>query len=40
MDAFNLASIDELPPLEELVADAPENMSIFDIKYQEENIDL
>lgn len=40
MDAFNLASIDELPPLEELVADTPENMSIFDIKYQEENIDL
>lgn len=41
MDVFNLASIDELPPLEDLVADAPENISIFDIKYQEqENIDL
>ena len=40
MDAFNLASIDELPPLEELVSDMPENTSIFDIKYQEENIEL
>lgn len=40
MDAFNLASIDELPALEDLVSDAPKNMSIFDIKYQEENIDL
>ena len=40
MDVFNLASIEELPPLEELVEDAPENMSIFDIKYQEESIEL
>ena len=40
MDLFNLASIDELPPLEDLVEDVPENMSIFDIKYQEESIEL
>ena len=33
-------SIDELPPLEDLIEDAPENMSIFDIKYQEESIEL
>lgn len=36
MDAFNLASLDELPPLEEIVHESEENMSIFDIKYQEE----
>jgi len=40
MDAFNLASIDELPPLDELVSDSTDNMSIFDIKYQEDLIDL
>ena len=40
MDAFNLATIDELPPLEDLVDEVPENMSIFDIKYQEEDIAL
>lgn len=40
MDAFNLASLEELPPLEDLVEDHKENMSIFDIKYQEENIEL
>ena len=40
MDVFNLASIEELPPLEDLVEDAPENMSIFDIKYQQESIEL
>jgi len=36
MDAFNLASIDELPPLEEIIEDPEENMSIFDIKYRED----
>lgn len=36
MDAFNLASIDELPPLDEIVQDSKEKMSIFDIKYQED----
>ena len=40
VDAFNLASLDELPPLEDLVGNAPENISIFDIKYQEEQIEL
>lgn len=35
MDAFNLASLDELPPLEEIVAEPQENLSIFDIKYEE-----
>lgn len=41
MDAFNLASLDELPPLEEIIEDPKENMSIFDIKYQEtENVDI
>lgn len=41
MDAFNLASLEELPPLEEIVENPQENMSIFDIKYQEtEKVDL
>lgn len=41
MDAFNLASLAELPPLEDMVENAEEEMSIFDIKYQEkETIDL
>ena len=39
MDAFNLATLEELPPLEEILEDPQENMSIFDFKYQEtENV--
>lgn len=37
MDAFNLASIEELPPLEEIIQDPEQNLNIFDIKYQEED---
>ena len=41
MDAFNLATLEELPPLEEILEDPQENMSIFDFKYQEtENVDI
>ncbi len=41
MDAFNLATLEELPPLEEILEDSQENMSIFDFKYQEtENVDI